>query len=455
MPSCSRAHTARDGDLHRCGLLGIIVRAGARMLSLQKSATRHGGPTKDGAVRLASVVALLAALTAYSIGCRSSSAQKPAPTLVPPPTVPACDDATAVSAVRKSTVRVATDDGVGTGIIIGDGLVLTNDHVVLGSQHVTISTVKGTYPGDVVVHGLVDLALIHTDTSGLPAVSWVDPESLVAGQRLIALGFALDLPGEPSTTAGVFSALRTIRAIRYVQTDTPLNPGNSGGPLFTPCGKLVGINTLSNEAGIGLAIDGRVVQGIANDMIAKSRSTATPPDALSTVSPDATAGSATAPAPTEANASAPPSHACGDGASVAVVGATPIGRTYHDGDSLKLSISYVGPGCKSSTVNIEGYFATGTPMYHYWCVAPAPQQPTLASCRGGQFVGAWAVSDQVPLPSETGTVSFDVPASSIRPAPGSSVSPIEGFTVCSVQVELNEARFPGHVFDQTIGTPCA
>ena len=398
------------------------------------------GTSRGRATRGGWGLAVLLCVGAYACNASSSA---PSPALTSTPTD--CTEATAVASLRKSTVRIATDELVGTGVMIGDGLILTNDHVVSGVKHVTVKTVDGTTSGDVVVHGLVDLALVRIDASALPPVKWGAPETLSPGERLIALGFALDLPGEPSTTAGVFSALRTIRAVRYVQTDTPLNPGNSGGPLFTPCGRVVGINTLSNDAGIGLAIDARVVQAIEQDMLAQYRAAQSTPELQSTTVPSTLA-------PVTPSSRVPA--ACGIGASLSLTGASPVGHTYHDGDELTLALAYIAPDCKSSAVTFEGYFAAGSPMYQYWCVAPAPSQNTIATCREGRFVGAWGASGQVALPGDRGTVNFVIPASSIRPTPGASTNTLEGFTVCSVHVELNEARFPGSIHEETFGSRC-
>jgi len=157
-------------------------------------------------------------------------------------------------------------------MIVGQDRVLTNAHVVADSDSVTIDTRNGSAPGEVIATDeATDWAIIDSKTGDLPAIAWASSDTLAPGDRLIALGFALDLPGEPSTTAGVYSATRTIDNVEYVQTDAPLNPGNSGGPLFTVCGDVVGMNSQSNEAGIGLAIDRASLQP-ANETASRSSS---------------------------------------------------------------------------------------------------------------------------------------------------------------------------------------
>lgn len=198
-----------------------------------------------GALGLAASLAMIA--------CQSASTSIPATP---------CSDESAIAAIRSAVVRVSTDTGsVGTGIVVRDGKVVTNAHVVGSASAVQVNTVGGERTGTVVgTDEVVDLGLIDVDTSGLRPVSWTDAGTLNAGQRLLAIGFALDLPGEPSTTAGVFSALRTLEGVDYVQTDAPLNPGSSGGPLLTGCGQIVGMNTLGNQAGFGLAIRSDVIE---------------------------------------------------------------------------------------------------------------------------------------------------------------------------------------------------
>lgn len=167
----------------------------------------------------------------------------------------ACNEEGTISALRSAVVRVSTGAGtVGTGIVVGDRRVATNAHVVGEATTVQIDSVDRTQTGRVVgVDEAIDVALIDADTSGLSPIRWSSAE-LRPGQRLLAVGFALDLPGEPSATAGIFSALRADEGVNYVQTDVALNPGNSGGPLLTTCGDVVGMNVLGYQGGIGLAI---------------------------------------------------------------------------------------------------------------------------------------------------------------------------------------------------------
>lgn len=160
----------------------------------------------------------------------------------------------AVQRVRPSVVRIRTrtseGEGVGTGIVIEDGVVITNGHVVQGDQNPTVTLADGReLPGQVLgVDSRVDLAVIRIAAPGLPVAAWGDSESLPIGSRLIAIGYALGASafssGEPTVTSGIFSGRRDFLGQSYVQTDTPINHGNSGGPLINLRGEIVGVNVL-------------------------------------------------------------------------------------------------------------------------------------------------------------------------------------------------------------------
>jgi S1-C subfamily serine protease len=157
---------------------------------------------------------------------------------------------------------------VGTGFIIrSDGVVVTNFHVIEQALTIKITlpppdnrTFQAHWIGG---DGPHDLAVLKVDGAGhLPTVPLGDSGNLKLGERVIALGYALALPGGPTVTSGIISSLaRTVQAQDpnapngtrtyedVLQTDAAINPGNSGGPLVDLDGNVVGINT----AGSGTA----------------------------------------------------------------------------------------------------------------------------------------------------------------------------------------------------------
>ena len=168
--------------------------------------------------------------------------------------------------------EVVEQKGGGTGFIVtNDGLILTNKHVVSGSNEITIITTDGKdYIGKVVATDpLFDFALVKIDAQGLPVVELGDSDSIDIGQRVVAIGNALG-EYDNSVTSGIISgrarAITTSdragsseRLEGLIQTDAPINPGNSGGPLINIRGQVVGVNTAidstANSIGFALPIN--------------------------------------------------------------------------------------------------------------------------------------------------------------------------------------------------------
>jgi len=166
--------------------------------------------------------------------------------------------------------------GQGSGIVIdGQGMVLTNAHVVDGADRVEVTLASGQeLEGSVLgIDPVTDLAVVRiAKTQGLKSAPLGDSSALEVGDWAIALGTPYGL--ERTVTLGIVSSLhRNITSLGFsdkrlelIQTDAAINPGNSGGPLINASGEVIGINTLVRSgpgAGLGFAIPINLAKGVA------------------------------------------------------------------------------------------------------------------------------------------------------------------------------------------------
>ncbi|MBE0476460.1 MAG: trypsin-like peptidase domain-containing protein [Coriobacteriia bacterium] len=207
----------------------------------------------------------------------------------------------AAEAVLPSVVNVATrqamenphgegraeiEVGTGSGVIIRpDGHIITNNHVIAGSDEIVVLIGDEEVSASVVGRdAATDLAVIKVDREGLDPAQVGETGDLVVGQWVIAVGSPFGL--DKTVTAGVVSALgrTTLQPSQeeitaytnLIQTDAAINPGNSGGALADLDGRVVGINTLiesptGQSAGIGFAIPMDFAMGVAEQLIETGR----------------------------------------------------------------------------------------------------------------------------------------------------------------------------------------
>jgi len=179
--------------------------------------------------------------------------------------IPSVVNISEVKLMRDAYLRVHPIPGVGSGFIITEnGYILTNAHVVLGSNEIKVALDDGrVFSGEIRgLDSILDLAVLKIEASGLPVPEIARKNNLKIGQMAIAIGSPLGLVGGPTITAGVISALN--RSIQtevtfmegLIQTDAAINPGNSGGPLINSSGVVIGINSaiIPFAQGIGFAI---------------------------------------------------------------------------------------------------------------------------------------------------------------------------------------------------------
>lgn len=192
-----------------------------------------------------------------------------------------------VDAVSPAVVHVQVESGrgrpgTGSGVIVSpDGLILTNNHVVEGAITIRLIFADGAIRG-VRILGRdpdTDLAVLRAETTErLKFASLADSKALRPGQIAIAIGNPLGF--QSTVTAGIISAVgRSLRAENgrliddVIQTDAALNPGNSGGPLVSSSGRVIGINTatIMGAQGLCFAVASNTAEYVLTQILAHGR----------------------------------------------------------------------------------------------------------------------------------------------------------------------------------------
>jgi S1-C subfamily serine protease len=171
--------------------------------------------------------------------------------------------------------------GAGSGVVIApDGYILTNAHVVRRAKRIHAAFTDGARLAaeTVGIDPPTDLAVVRAGGAGFPYAVLGDSAPLRVGQLVIAIGNPYGFQSTVST--GVVSALgRTLRGQdgrlieNVVQHTAPLNPGNSGGPLVNPHGKIVGVNTaiIAAAQGIGFAVPSDTARWVVSHLLTVGR----------------------------------------------------------------------------------------------------------------------------------------------------------------------------------------
>lgn len=167
---------------------------------------------------------------------------------------------------------------LGSGVIVGpEGYILTNHHVVEAADEIELALADGRKaPAKVVgTDPETDLAVLKVELSGLPAVTFGNPDKLSVGDFVLAIGNPFGV-GQ-TVTMGIVSALgRSHLGIstfeNFIQTDAAINPGNSGGALVDAAGNLVGINSAiysrtGGSLGIGFAIPANLAKQVMEQIV--------------------------------------------------------------------------------------------------------------------------------------------------------------------------------------------
>lgn len=169
----------------------------------------------------------------------------------------------------------------GTGMILSeDGLILTNTHVIEGCDSASVTLFDDTvYEATLVgADAISDIAVLKIEASGLPAAVFGDSGALVVGDRVAAIGNPLGEEFRMTLTDGLISAIERGMSVNghsmtLIQTNTAINEGNSGGPLFNMYGQVIGVTNMkmmssySSIEGIGFAIPSSTVQSVVNSIV--------------------------------------------------------------------------------------------------------------------------------------------------------------------------------------------
>jgi serine protease Do len=176
--------------------------------------------------------------------------------------------------------RQRVQQSLGSGVIVrGDGVILTNNHVIEGGQDIIVAlSDKREFRAKVVLaDSRTDLAVLKIDTKGekLPTIEFGDSDRLNVGDLVLAVGDPFGV-GQ-TVTMGIISALARTQVSAsdyqfFIQTDAAINPGNSGGALVTTDGRLAGINTsiysrTGESIGIGFAIPANLARRVVESAL--------------------------------------------------------------------------------------------------------------------------------------------------------------------------------------------
>jgi hypothetical protein len=226
-------------------------------------------------------------------GCGGTSSQRPAETQAAEgKQKKTLTPAEIAARATPSIVAIRTPNGLGTGFVVRrDGWIVTNLHVVAGSDRVLVHLPSDkTFPVVEVINASapLDLVVLRIDAKELPALALGDSEAVRPGDPIVAIGHPLGL--EDSVSNGLLSGVRKVDGMVLLQVSAPIAPGSSGGPLFNEQGEVIGVATaiLVGGQNLNLGLPAKYVRELVEhpdpmsfsdfaEAIAKLRRQAEPP----------------------------------------------------------------------------------------------------------------------------------------------------------------------------------
>lgn len=181
-----------------------------------------------------------------------------------------------VSLNDSKIVLIDTDQGQGSGIVVGNGLILTNHHVMDGVTNATVTFTNGQkldVKGIVESDAKKDIALIKTTKTFKTATVAIRPSSkgLAKGEKVVAIGSPIGL--QNTVSEGIISSFRTINGVSLIQTNADIDHGSSGGGLFDTSGQLIGMTSSgfdSLSANLNFAISTEVFMPLVKKYSSKN-----------------------------------------------------------------------------------------------------------------------------------------------------------------------------------------
>ncbi|HUA77829.1 MAG TPA: trypsin-like peptidase domain-containing protein, partial [Acetobacteraceae bacterium] len=267
----------RGGRVLRASLLGVLLAGTAlggfaagqsQLVSPARAATPDTAATADASVTMPNFVPLVARVKPAVVSITNDLQPHPADMQGPPPGIFPFPFPFGMNPGQSEAVEAR-----GSGFIVDpSGIIVTNNHVVKDEKTLTVTLDDGTkLPARLIgTDPRTDLAVLKVDAGHpLPFVRFGNSNDVEPGEWVVAMGNPFGLGG--TVTAGIVSALgRNIGDGPYdqfIQTDAPINEGNSGGPLFNLQGQVIGINTAiispsGGSVGIGFAIPSNIAKNV-------------------------------------------------------------------------------------------------------------------------------------------------------------------------------------------------